>query len=118
MPAPTLTFGGRLPGVDCQPALPVTGQPIRLDVAAFVGFAERGPVNRPVAVDDANQYALVFGADLAVAAEGGRPVYAKLPSAVRAFFDNGGRRCYVVRVAGEPARAARLQGPALRGVTC
>jgi Bacteriophage tail sheath protein len=117
MTAPALTFRGRLPGVDCQPALPAAGQPIRLDVAAFVGFAERGPLNLPVAVEDANQYAVVFGGDLPVAADGGLPVYANLPSAVRAFFDNGGRRCYVVRVAGEHARAARLQVPGLRQAT-
>ena len=117
MAAPALTFRGRLPGVDCSPALPAATQPIRLDVAAFVGFAERGPLNQPVAVEDANQYATVFGGDLAVATDGGLPVYANLPSAVRAFFDNGGRRCYVVRVAGEHARPARLQVPGLRQAT-
>jgi hypothetical protein len=117
MTAPALTFRGRLPGVDCQPALSTAGQPIRLDVAAFVGFAERGPLNLPVAVEDANQYAVIFGGDLPVAVDGGLPVYANLPSAVRAFFDNGGRRCYVVRVAGQYARAARLQVPGLRKVT-
>jgi uncharacterized protein len=48
----TLTFRGRLPGVDCSPALPPVEQPIRCDVAALVGFAERGPVGVPVAVPD------------------------------------------------------------------
>src|SRR5262249_6884755 len=45
---------------------------------------------------------------------GGVPVYANLPGAVRAFFDNGGRRCYVVRVAGGDARAARWLVPGMR----
>jgi hypothetical protein len=107
MTATALTFRGRLPGVDCDPALPAVDQPIRLDVAGFVGLAERGPLDLPVAVEDAAQYASVFGGDLAVAQEGGVPVHAQLPTAVRAFFDNGGRRCYVVRVAGPNACPSR-----------
>ena len=110
----TLTFRGRLPGVDCSPALPAGNQPVRLDVAGFVGFAEKGPLDLPVAVEDAAQYAAVFGADLALAQESGEPVYAQLPSAVRAFFDNGGRRCHVVRVAGPAAAPARWAVPGLQ----
>jgi len=109
-----LTFRGRLPGVVCQTALPPSGEEaIRLDVAAFVGFAERGPLHTPVAVEDSGQYAALFGGDLQVARDGGKPVYAHLPSAVRDFFDNGGRRCYVVRVAGEGARPNRFRIPGL-----
>ena len=70
-----LTFRGRLPGVVCQTALPPSGEEaIRLDVAAFVGFAERGPLHTPVAVEDSGQYAALFGGDLQVAREGGKPV--------------------------------------------
>jgi Bacteriophage tail sheath protein len=94
----TLTYLGRLPGVDADAALPAAPQPLRLDVAGFVGFAETGPLDTPVIVEDPTQYAAVFGGDLALAQEAGRPVWALLPTAVRAFFDNGGRRCYVVRV--------------------
>lgn len=112
--AATHTFHGRLPGVDCQPALPPAAAAIRLDVTAFVGFAERGPLDTPVVVQDINQYASVFGGDLIVASDGGVPVYANLPGAVTAFFDNGGQRCYVVRVAGAEARAARWQLPGMR----
>jgi hypothetical protein len=103
MTTSTLTFHGRLPGVDCDPALPVGDQPIRLDVAGFVGFAQKGPLDVAVPVEDASQYAAVFGGDLPLAQDGGAPVYAQLPTAVRSFFDNGGRRCYVVRVAGPDA---------------
>jgi hypothetical protein len=110
----TLTFRGRLPGVACDPALPVVDQPVRLDVAGFVGYAERGPLNLPVPVEDMTQYAAIFGGDLALAQDDGKPVYAQLPTAVRAFFDNGGRRCYVVRVAGKHATAARFQVPGLQ----
>lgn len=109
-----LTFNGRLPGVVCQTALPPAGEePLRLDVAAFVGFAERGPLHTPVAVEDLGQYRALFGGDLLVARDGGRPVYAHLPRAVQAFFDNGGRRCYVVRVAGDAARPNRFRLPGL-----
>ncbi|MFL6107548.1 MAG: phage tail sheath C-terminal domain-containing protein [Marmoricola sp.] len=114
MTATTLTFRGRLPGVDCDPALPVGDQPVRLDVAGFVGFAEKGPLNVPVPVEDLLQYDSIFGGDLALAQEGGVPVYAQLPRAVRSFFDNGGRRCYVVRVAGRAVRTGRWQVPGLQ----
>lgn len=103
----TLTFRGRLPGVDCSPALPPAEQPIRLDVAALVGFAERGPVGVPVAVPDYAAFATIFGDDLVLASDDGKPVYAQLPQAVKAFFDNGGVRCYALRVAGRNATAAR-----------
>src|SRR5437588_1980377 len=111
-----LTFNGRLPGVVCEAALPPSGEiPLRLDVAAFVGFAERGPLDLPVAVEDISQYHEVFGGDLLLARTrlGGQPVFAALPQAVRAFFDNGGRRCYVVRVAGESASPNRFRLPGL-----
>ncbi|HEX8721084.1 MAG TPA: hypothetical protein VF736_10670 [Pyrinomonadaceae bacterium] len=92
----------RLPGVYFLPSrrAPGTGLP-PLDVAAFVGYAERGPLDWPVAVEDLDAYRAVFGGDMAVAREaGGRTVYANLPSAVASFFAQGGRRCHVVRVAG------------------
>ena len=114
MTTPTLTFQGRLPGIDCQPALPPGPALVSLDVAAFVGFAERGPLNVPIAVEDPNQYSAVFGGDVILAMDGGVPVYANLPGAVQGFFDNGGRRCYVVRVAGQDAHAARWLVPGMR----
>ena len=43
----------RLPGVLCETRLPNLGlRPLRLDVAAFVGLAERGPLDVPVMVED------------------------------------------------------------------
>src|SRR5258708_14513909 len=110
----TLTFNGRLPGVVCETALPARpDNPLRLDVAAFVGFAERGPVDTPIAVEDMGQYSAIFGGDLVIAREGGDPVYANLPGGVAAFFNNGGRGCYVVRVVGQGARANRFRIPGL-----
>jgi hypothetical protein len=57
---------------------------VRLDVAALIGLAERGPVNTPVVIDDARQFEAAFGRALPGL---------KLPLAVRLFFANGGRRC-------------------------
>lgn len=112
-----LTYKGRLPGVLCEATLPSqTVAPLRLDVAGFVGFAERGPLDEPVALEDFSQYQAVFGSDLPVARVEGKPVYAHLPEAVRAFFDNGGRRCYVVRVAGDGARPNRFHLPGMVGL--
>ena len=36
----------------------------RMDIACFTGFAARGPVHEPVAVESPEQYRRVFGADL------------------------------------------------------
>lgn len=116
----------RLPGVTFLPRPPAR-RPLlpRLDVAAFTGFAERGPLNVPVPVEDANVYAAVFGGALELArrrrapglrsgldrqaGNDGEQVTAHLPRTVEQFFANRGRRCYVVRVAGRRAEAARLR---------
>ena len=75
-----------------------------MDIAVFLGFASAGPLDRPVAVEDAAQFAAIFGDDLPLAwdAQKGAQTFACLAPAVRAFFRNGGRRCWVVRVAGGP----------------
>src|SRR5262245_15756431 len=92
----------RLPGVAFRPSPPMPGPELPLlDVAAFVGFTERGEPNVPIAVNDVLEYRDKFGGDLPLArTTAGRTIYAQTPSAVSAFFANGGRRCYVVRVAG------------------
>jgi phage tail sheath protein FI len=55
---------------------------------AFVGVAERGPLGKAVLVTNWTQYVETFGGFIA---------NGYLPFAVRAFFDEGGSRCYVVR---------------------
>lgn len=87
------------------PPTPGTVLP-RLDVAAFVGYASSGPLHLPVAVEDEVRFEDVFGPDpvLAWDAERGRPHRAYLGSSVRRFFRHGGRRCWVVRVAGKLKR--------------
>jgi hypothetical protein len=90
----------------------------RLDVAVFVGFAVSGPLHVPVAVEDAKQYARIFGSELALAgdAKSGEAVSAHLGPSVRAFFANGGRRCWIIRVAGNTAAHNYFPVPGL--VTC
>ncbi|MBK8814424.1 MAG: IPT/TIG domain-containing protein [Methylococcaceae bacterium] len=131
----------RLPGVYFLPSARVETRSLPpLDVTAFVGFAERGPLDFPVAVEDMDCYQSIFGGDLALAKEvdgesvlglsnsppdttsraqinNGRTVYANLPQSVAAFFANGGRRCYVVRVAGVNATATRIRVPGLVAVS-
>ncbi|MFO1322798.1 MAG: phage tail sheath subtilisin-like domain-containing protein [Burkholderiales bacterium] len=73
--------------VDASRALPVV---LRTDIAAFVGIARRGPLDTPVPVESMRQFAAHFG---------GYTGAGYLAYAVNAFFENGGRRCWVVRVA-------------------
>ncbi|GEC09572.1 tail protein [Streptomyces spinoverrucosus] len=78
-------------------------------VGAFVGFAEKGPVNEPVLVTNWTQFAQRFGEFI----EG-----SYLAHAVYGYFLNGGGSAYIVRVEAPedvtdvPARAARAQLPA------
>lgn len=97
MPAST-----RLPGIQFDVVAPPALQAlVRMDIAAFVGFAASGPLHQAVTVEDILHFEEIFGTDVVIAndASTNQPVYACLPSAVRAFFRNGGSRCWVVRVA-------------------
>ncbi|HRE88876.1 MAG TPA: phage tail sheath subtilisin-like domain-containing protein [Myxococcota bacterium] len=67
-----------------QLELGVTGVP------GFIGMTQRGPTNMPVRVSSEEQFEQVFG----LLEEGGY-----LRDAVRGFFANGGKYCYVLRVA-------------------
>lgn len=100
-----MTVTGRLPGIVVEPLAPTGRSALPpMDVAAFAGFAERGPCHRAVAVDSVASYEACFGGDTALARrpDGGWS-RAALPATVRAFFANGGRRCWVVRLARTPA---------------
>jgi Bacteriophage tail sheath protein len=102
-------------------ARPIEG--VGTAVAAFVGFAARGPLNEPILVTNWNQYVNNFG-DFVPGAF--------LASAVYGFFANGGGRCYVIRVgdplvssngaapepvAGPPAQLGQYKVRALPGVS-
>lgn len=92
-----------LPGVRFTAEAPKLREVLpRMDIAAFVGFASTGPVNTPVPIEDIGRFRDVFGPDLPLAWDppAGRQGYAQLGAAVEAFFLNGGRRCWIVRVNG------------------
>jgi phage tail sheath protein FI len=77
------------------PAMPAP----RMDITGFVGIAERGPLDRPVVVESFRDFEAQFGGFTG----GGILAYA-----LKGFFDNGGSRAWVVRVAAQdpPGAAA------------
>lgn len=84
-------FGYHTPGVYYEWGdTPATVGLRRTDIAGFVGIAARGPLHTPVKVESWTQFASVFG---------GHQPQAYLAYAVQGFFANGGRTCWVVRVA-------------------
>lgn len=71
--------------------------PLRTDIAGFVGIARRGPVHQAVPIESWRQFQAWFG-DFTGAGY--------LAYAARAYFDGGGRRAWIVRVASPAAAAA------------
>jgi len=63
---------------------------IRTDVAGFVGIAVRGPIDMAVPIQSFRQFQANFGEFTGAGF---------LAYCVRGFFENGGRRCWIVRVA-------------------
>ena len=73
-------------------------------VAGFIGFAAKGPVNKPTFIANWTQYTNVFG---------GFVPGAYLAHAVYGYFNNGGGSCYVLRLPtgadeGAPGNSAAL----------
>jgi len=89
------------PGVyfEFQDAAPPVIRRIRTDIAGFVGLAERGPLNWAVQIDSWRQFQAKFGNFVS---------YSYLAYAVKGFFENGGRTCFIVRIAGSTATKASL----------
>jgi hypothetical protein len=109
-----------LPGIFFETRAKPLGDALpRMDIPVFVGFAASGPVHAPVAIEDVAQFAMIFGGDVELPSPRGAsaPRYAHLAPCVRAFFRNGGRRCWVVRVAGAGAAANQFAIPGLFSVT-
>ena len=103
-----------LPGVRFEPQPPATPDILpRMDIAGFVGMAARGPLDVPVPVEDLAGFTAVFGGDLVLGIDpdDGGDVTAQLRPSVAAFLRNGGRRCWVVRVAGQGASALTFRIP-------
>jgi Phage tail sheath protein subtilisin-like domain len=104
----------RLPGFRFEVQTPPPGDVLpRMDIAVFVGFASAGPLHMPVAVEDEAHFQEVFGDDLPLAwdTQRGEQLRAHLGPAVRAFFRNGGRRCWIVRVAGHASESSKVDRP-------
>lgn len=99
----------RLPGIRFEAQAPALPEILpRMDIAVFVGFAASGPLHIPVAVESAAQFAAIFGEDAPLAWDkrAGVTLRAYLAPAVRAFFRNGGKRCWIVRVARDRANTS------------
>ncbi len=83
--------------------------PIRTDVAGFVGIAASGPLDTPAPVQSWKDFQAYFGGFIG---------NGFLAYAVRGFFENGGRRCWVVRVASnDPAGGASSAALEVLGAT-
>jgi hypothetical protein len=81
---------------------PVT---LRTDIACFIGIAPEGPPDTPVPVESFRQFQSHFG---------GFTGAGYLAYAVKAFFENGGARAWIIRVASRRADlGARAAGVAL-----
>jgi len=89
------------PGVYIQ-EIPSGVRPIEgvsTSTGAFIGKAQMGPLNQAVLITRASEFESKFGTFLDDS---------WLAHDVVQFFNNGGQRCYIVRVAGAGARAAEL----------
>jgi hypothetical protein len=96
----------RLPGFRFETQAPPLPEVLpRMDIAVFVGFAASGPLQIPVAVESEPQFTAIFGDDAPLAWDvvRGAEIHAHLGPAVRAFFRNGGQRCWIIRVARQDA---------------
>jgi phage tail sheath protein FI len=72
---------------------PIEG--VSTSTAAFVGVAERGPLDVPILVTSTGEYRRWFGESLSPDLYG---EHRFLPHAVEGFFTNGGKRLFVTRV--------------------
>lgn len=85
-------------------ARPIEG--VGTSVAAFIGLAPDGPLNKPVLVTNWSQYVATFG-------DFTEDYF--LAHSVYGFFNNGGTICYVVRVGGaSPEQRSSANGAAPR----
>jgi phage tail sheath protein FI len=92
------------------------GRPIEgvgTSMAAFVGFAAAGPVGKAALITSWSQFIDRFGAPLA---DGSKDPYfpnAFMPHSVKGYFDNGGNRCWVVRLPSPAGADPRVSVPRL-----
>ena len=77
---------------------------LRTDICGFLGYAGRGPVDRPVKLRSWRQFLDAFGPPLDIGHTG---------HSVRLFFENGGDACYMMRIT--DTGATRNAGAVLAG---
>jgi hypothetical protein len=88
---------------------PPQPEPLRSDVAGFLGRTRRGPAAQPpavVRVEGWREYLRMFG---------GLEADALTTYGIRGYFDNGGQVAHVVRLAGASAATARAAWPSPEG---
>jgi phage tail sheath protein FI len=86
-------------------AKPIEG--VSTSTAGFLGYAERGPLNKPTLVTSFSEFQMIFGGFLPATKSGtdlGKIRW--LAYAVSGFFENGGKRAFVTRVAGSAAASS------------
>ena len=76
-------------------------QPLRTDIAGFVGIAQKGPIHKATRIESWQQFQSTFGSYI----PNGYLAYS-----AKAFFDNGGETLYVVRVASPKTKTATSGG--------
>lgn len=97
------------PGVYVE-EIPARNKPIEgvsTSIAAFIGLAPGGPLNRPVLISDWSQFERLYS-DPDNPDDGPYMENAYLAYAVRGFFANQGTQCWVVRVGGVGAPRVAL----------
>jgi uncharacterized protein len=77
---------------------PIEG--VATSTAAFLGETARGPL-KPRFITSYSEYLRLFGSVFAVGKY--------MPYAIKGFFDNGGRRCYIARIASATAVTAQTE---------
>ena len=88
------------PGIHIVPSVRQP-QPLilrRTGVAGFLGLTIRGPERKALEIRSSDEFTRVFG---------GSPDGGMLEPSVRAYFINGGERCFVSRVIARDASPAR-----------
>ena len=98
------------PGVfiEDNPNPPVI-EAVSASTGGFVGVAQRGEVNKPIFISSWNAFINHF----AYGMESPFLANSHLAYAVYGFFQNGGKKCYVMRVASSKVATAKLSGTSI-----
>jgi uncharacterized protein len=92
-------------------ARPIEG--VSTATAAFIGFAPAGDENKMVLITSWSQYVKTFGVDEPGGLKNPHLKDAYLSHAVYGYFNNGGSRCYVMRIGANSAAAVAPKRPSI-----